>query len=166
MEVDSAVRRELLNDPTVTGYVGDKVYRRSLWDNLEVLKGARAVVVKRATGWAIPQRKNTQEYPTVTLECWADGDRDADGNLITDNGIDNAFALYRAVDSVLHGRDAGIWGRFGTSAGLTVIGCARAAEPMPFGPRDVAPDLQAQMDTYRYVQVPYSVQVVHGTLAT
>lgn len=165
MEVDAAVRRELLNDPTVTGYVVDKVFRRSLWDNLEVLKGARAIVVKRGTGWAIPQRKNTQEYPTIFLECWADGDRDADGNLVIDNGIDNAFALYRAADNVLHMKDEGIWGAYGTSPGLEVIGCARAAEPMPFGPKDVSLDYQVQMDTYRYVQVPYNLQVVHGALA-
>jgi hypothetical protein len=166
MEIEAAIRRELLQDPTVAGYVGTKVYRRTLWDNLEVLQGARAIVVRRTTGWAVPQRKNTQEYPTVMIQCWADADRDASGNVTTDNGMDNAWAVYRAVDTFLHGKDEGIWGKFGSSPGLEVIGCQRGAEPVAFGPDDVSPDLKVQMDTYRYVQVPYWVQCVHGTLAS
>lgn len=164
MEIDSAVRRELLADPTVAGYVGDKVYRHTIWERLDNVNGARAILVKRQGGWAVPDRIKTPEWPQILIECWADADRDTDGEVKADNGMDNAFAVYRAVDNFIHSRAPGRWGQTSTNQGIQVIGKQRLQEPVPFGPNDVSPDAAVSMGDLRYCSVLYGFQVVHGTL--
>lgn len=164
MEIDSAVRRELLSDSTVGGYVGDKVYRHTIWERLDNVAGARAIMVKRGGGWATPDRIKTPEWPQVIIECWADCDRDSDGEMAADNGMDNAFAVYRVVDNFIHARDPGRWGQTVNNPGIEVIGKQRLQEPVPFGPNDVPPDIAESMGDLRYCTVTYGFQVVHGTL--
>lgn len=173
MEVDTAVRRELLRDMTVASYVGTKVFRHTVWERLDNqtkphgdISGSRAVMVKRFGGWSTPDRIKTPEWPRVLIECWSDCDRNDDGEMKEDNGIDNAYAVYRAVDNALRAKGPGRWGQRSDNPGLEVIGLQRLEEPVPFGPNDVPPDIAESMGDLRYVSVVYGFQVIHGTLVS
>lgn len=135
MELETAVRRMLLQDDTVAGYVGSKVFKHAL-ETIVDRTGGRAVVVKRAGGWAIPQPVNTQEYPLLQIECWADCDRDENGDVTTRNAIDKAFALYRAIDPLVHAKRGVTWGAGGSSDGLCVVSAQRWSEPVPVESKD------------------------------
>lgn len=147
MEVEAALRRFLLSDSTITGYVGDKVYKHELVDDELVESGGRALVVRRFGGWTAPNVWNTQEFPLVNIQCWAD----AFCLGVDEDPIDNAWALYRAMDPLLHGTGDVTWG--GTD-GLYIVHCQRHAEPL------LMPPAEDQAGA-RYVSVMYAVQTFH-----
>lgn len=129
MEIDTAVRRMLLVQPSVVGYTGQKVFKNELLEMVD-RTGSRAVVVRRNGGYGSAQTVNTDEYPVLTVECWADCDRNEDGSVSVQNAIDKAYAVFRVVDAVMNRRRDVIWGAGGTSPGVRVLSCGRASEPM------------------------------------
>jgi len=161
VEVETAVRRMLLADPTVNGYVAGKGYKHRLDDTVEGT-GGMAFVVRRTGGWAKPDTVKSAEYPLVEVQCWADHDRTADGGIATANAEEKAWALFRAVDRLMHGVRGVEWGRVGDTRGLQVIGSSRWREgsvlttKVPGKPN--LPLLEGL-----YVSVEYAVQCYHGS---
>lgn len=129
MEVESAMRRVIKNDPTVRGYVGDWVFKYRLEEKVDGT-GKAAIVVGRDGGWATPQVVNTNEYPRLRVDCHADLSRDLDGTPLQGDAEDRAWALWRSVDALLHpGKRGQRWGGFGSDPGLLVNTIARGQEP-------------------------------------
>lgn len=122
MELEPAARRHLLADPTVTGYVGDRVDPHRLKDRVDP-HGLRAVVLYRSEPWSETDRYQgaSAEYPTLIVDCWADCTRDGDGEIRHTDRVPNAYALWRAVHRVLHNPPRGqVWGQVGSNPGLLV----------------------------------------------
>lgn len=128
MEIETAARRHLLGFADVTAYVQKKVFKHSLLERVDGTSG-RAIVVRRSNGWGQPDPVQTAEFPILVVDFWADPDRDADGQKVEDNAIDKAYAVYRAVDPLLHAVRDQWWGAGGTNPGLWIVNCARYAEP-------------------------------------
>lgn len=150
MEVEAAIRRRLLADPGVNGYVAGKVWKYRLPETLDGT-GGRAIVVWRDGGWAQPDKVKTSEFPLVNVDCWADHSRDERGAMLSADAEENAWAVYRVVDMVLHGRLGEMWGE------LHVVTSARWGEPFVLGGRD--PSVKAMQAAS--VRASYSLQVVH-----
>jgi len=125
MEVVPAARRRLLAEAGVRGYVQDRVFKHKLLEHVDQ-KGTRAIVLRTNGGWAEPDRTQSTEYPVLVLDCWADCDRDEHGDKVAENAIDNAWAVFRVADRVLHRVRGEFWG--GTN-GLMVIESKRWTEP-------------------------------------
>lgn len=122
MELEPAVRRKLLADPTITGYVGDRVYLYRLEDRVDPL-GLRAIVLAAGPWWAEADRYTGAgaEFPTLLVGCWADCTRNADGEITHLDRVQNAKAVARAVHRVLHNPPRGqVWGEVGSNPGLLV----------------------------------------------
>lgn len=122
MEVEAAVRRRLLADTTVTGYVGDRIYLHHLEHPVAPL-GLRAIVLFSGPWWAESETYTGAgaEYPTLTVGCWADHTRDGDGEIRFQDRVRNAKAVWRAVHQVLHNPPRGqVWGAVGSNPGLLV----------------------------------------------
>lgn len=145
MEVEAGLRRFLLDDDTVNGYVAGKVWKHRLEDSIDGT-GGYAVVVSRTGGWAVPDSVKTAEYPKVRLELWADPTRNDDGTIRQADGETKAFGLFRAVDPLIHGERDARWGE------LVVVSCQRWSEPYV---GDTA-DFEATK-----VIVDYAVQLIH-----
>lgn len=145
MEIEAGVRRLLLDDPAVSGYVGTKVWKYRLEDALDG-SGGRAIVVSRVGGWTSPNELNTQEFPKLRVELWADQSRNEDGTISVNDGESSAFAMFRVVDPLLHGVRDVRWGD------LFVVGCSRYSEPFV----DKSSDFEAVR-----ISVDYAVQVIH-----
>lgn len=161
MELTTAARRYLLAQAAVTGYVQTRVWKDRLEDVLD-RTSQRAIVVKDAGAWSVPQRRNTQEYPLLRIEFWADHTRHDDGTIDIEDGMTSARALYRVVDPLLHGvRDV----RWGGPDGLFVIGCSRYSEPLPIAANELATGRPVPTDSDAYeaqgVAVLYAVQTIH-----
>jgi hypothetical protein len=122
MELVPAARRHLLLPSALTGYVQDRVYKHKLVEHVDQ-KGTRAAVVRTNGGWAQASRANSTEYPILAIDCWADCTRDAQGDKAAEDAIDNAWAVYRATDLLIHGVKGVPW------ADLIVIDAARWSEP-------------------------------------
>ena len=161
MELTTAVRRYLLAQSAVTGYVQTRVWKDRLEDVLD-RTGQRAIVVKDAGSWSVPQARNTQEYPLLRIEFWADHTRDDDDTIAVEDGMSSARALFRVVDPLLHGvRDV----RWGGDDGLFVIGCQRYSEPLPMTGSELATGRPQPTDADAYeaqaIAVLYAVQTIH-----
>lgn len=156
MEIESAARKKLLTIAALTGYVGTKVFRHRMLEDVEGTGGS-AVVVRRDGEWTRPQMVNTQEYPILVIECWADPDRDPKGGIARGNAEDKAWALHRVIDPVLHGIRGQLWGASEDNVGLLIIGCDRWSA----GSVIVAPPKEGRQSVF--VQSKYAVQTVHGT---
>lgn len=154
MELEAGARAFLLSQPVVTGYVVDKVWKHKLEDVLDGT-GGRAIVLKRAGGWTSPQQRNTQEYPKLRVELWADQERNADGTVKEQNGLTSALAMFRAVDPLLHGVRDVRWGE------LFVIGCSRWSEPLPGTSHDTSDVAGENGSEASMVFVDYAVQLIH-----
>lgn len=159
MEVEAAARRLLIADQTVNGYVNGKVFRYRLEEKIEGTSG-RAIVVARNNGWATPDPVTTQEFPILTVKCYADPSRDSEGNIRSTDAEDGAFALWRAVDKLLHGKRDEYWG--GPSNGLRVVTSQRWQEPVLITERDRHGQTAGDPlgDTV-YVHGQYALQVIH-----
>lgn len=129
MEIDTAVRRMLLTRPEITGYVGVKVFKNELLEQVDGT-GSRAVVVRRNGGWADSQTVHTDEFPHLVIDCWADCDRNPDGSVAVQNSIDKAYAVYRVVDKIMARVVDVIWGAGGTAPGVRVLACGKVGEPI------------------------------------
>lgn len=122
MELEPAVRRRLLADPTITSYVGDRVSLHRLEDRVDP-HGLRAVVLYAGPGWGDTERYEGAggEYPTLVVDCWSDCTRTGDGDIARLDRVQNAKAVWRAVHRVLHNPPGGqVWGEVGSHPGLLV----------------------------------------------
>ena len=165
MEVESAFRRALLASSAVTGYVQQAVWKFRLEDHVDG-QGTRAVVLYRDGGWAAPNDMNTPEFPLLTVECWADCTRNHVAGRATEkaaeDAIDNAYALYRVVDAVLHPMPRGLrWGAVGSDPGLLVVGGQRWSEPSHYDATR-GDGFGRQFGEAAMVRATYALQVSHG----
>ena len=122
MEIESAVRRYLLGDPTIAGYVGNRIYIDRLEEPVAPA-GLRAIVLYRATGWAETEKYEgaAGEFPTLVVDCWADNTRDTDGEILRTDRLTNSRAVWRAAHRLLHNPRRGqVWGASGSNPGLLV----------------------------------------------
>ncbi len=152
MEIETALRKYLLSKSPVTGYVGQKVFKFELQEPVAGT-GGRAIVVRRVGSWATPDPVMTAEFPLVQVECWADPDRDGDGNVLVSNAVDKALAVQRVVDPLLHGKRAVTW------SDLTVVSCARFSDSVIVSPSDQHGS--GSLGDSAYVWTRYAVQTVH-----
>ncbi len=129
MEVEPAVRRLLLDDLTVRGYVADRVYKNKLDTHVD-RTGHRAIVLRTDGGWSQPDPVQTGEFPVLYVDFWADRSRNSAGKATADDAVDNARAVYRAADRLLHAKRGVRWGAFATHRGLMVVSSARWNEPI------------------------------------
>lgn len=129
MEVTPAVRRHLMWDDTVKGYVQDRVYKAKLYTHVQNT-GRRAVVVRTDGGWRQPDAVNTARFPLLVIDHWADCTRDSNGDKTGDDAIENAMAVWRATDPLLSRKRNTFWGAFGVDPGLYVIVAEPFAEPV------------------------------------
>lgn len=171
MEVEAAIRRRLLSDPTVAGYVGERVFTHRLHDGVDVGEtGRRAIVVRRVGGWATPDPVTTQEYPLVALDCYAGDSRDGEGNITAFDATSSAYAVWRAADRLLHNPERGTWwGAIGSNPGLLVVTSQRWSEPFA---ETASSLLQAQASTgvqlgahATLVSARYAIDCVHTKAA-
>lgn len=164
MELEAAARAHFLSIPAVAGYVGTKVWKHRLEHPIDGT-GGRAIVVKRDGGWALPESRNTQEYPLLRVEFWADHTRGANGEILTYDGMTAAQAVYRALDPVIHGVRDQWWGATQDRSGMLVIGCQRYGEPYPSDGSDLAVGqrYKGEADDYESANliVNYAIQTVH-----
>lgn len=122
MELEPAVRRRLLAEPTITSYVGDRVFLYRLEDRVDPL-GLRAIVLYAGPWWAEADRHEGAggEFPTLTVDAWADCSRTPDGEIAHLDRVVNAKAVARAVHRILHNPPRGqVWGAVGSNPGLLV----------------------------------------------
>jgi len=160
VELEAAVRRMFLNDDTVRGLVGDRVFKHRLETKVDGT-GDRAVVVARNNGWATPDPVQTQEYPILGVKFYADPDR-TEGEIVRMNGEDKALAVYRAANGLLHARRGFRMGAWGSDPGLMVVTVARWAEPVTVTERDRhGMSAGDPLGDAVYVYVEYALQVVH-----
>lgn len=165
MELETAVRRLLLADETVAGYVGDKVFKNTLEEHVDGT-GGRAVTVFRTGGWTAPDPVSSAEFPLLQVNCFADCDRDDDGLVTSRNAIDKAFAVYRSVDRLLHGAREEWWGAGGRDEGLMIVSCARYVEPIAMEAQDQhatanVGNAQVPLGDSAFVWARYACVVVH-----
>lgn len=128
MELPAAARRLLMQQPPVTGYVGSKVYKHQLWTHVDQT-GGRAIVVRLAGGWDTPDRIQSSQFPILAVDSWADCSRAETGDKLAEDALDNAWAVYRVVDPVLHRVRNQMWGASGSDEGAYVVESFRWQEP-------------------------------------
>lgn len=165
VEVETAMRRYLIAQAGVNGYVVGKVYRHRLEVPVEKTGGA-AIVLRRNGGWAQRDPVKTSEFPIVQVRVIADPTRDDDGNVAKGDALDRAWAVQRAITPTLHGlRD--VWmGAVGSNRGLRVITCQAWGEPMELMDRDMTGTAHHLLygdplgDTAMVI-AQYALQVVH-----
>lgn len=124
MEVNSAIRRHLLSLDEVRGHTGTKIWKDRLEEGIAGT-GGKAIVISEQPWWATPDPTNTNEWPTVWVDCYADCTRDGDGLVRATDALDKAKALARIVDRHLHAARGVRWGEYGSNPGLTIVSCAR-----------------------------------------
>lgn len=61
-----------------------------------------AIVVSYAGGWQIPLDGNTNHFPAVVVDIWADPTRNPDHSYQYNDADDKLFKIYEAVFAVLH----------------------------------------------------------------
>jgi hypothetical protein len=156
VELPAAARRLLMQQPPVTGYVGSKVYKHKLWTHVDQT-GGRAVVVRLAGGWDTPDRVQTSQFPILAVDCWADCSRDQEtGDKLAEDALDNAWAVYRVVDPVLHRVRNALWGSSGADPeGAYVVESSRYQEPY-----------SQTKDEAGTAQLPYAVDMGESAVVT
>jgi hypothetical protein len=160
VEVDTACRRMLKAAPAVRSFTS-MVYRTRLEEKVDGT-GKRAVVVQRNNGWTQPQDRTTQEYPLLMIKIWADHSRDESGAYAKADNVDNAYAVYRVIDPLMHGQRGAVWGG---ENGLTIVTCTRWAEPYVITQEDTHGMPKDEIGDCAIVVVQYALQVVHSTAA-
>lgn len=157
MEIESAVRRHLLRDNTVRGYVEERVWKFRLEEAVDQT-GLAALVVVRGNGWATPQPRNTQEYPILHVDAVVDPAREISGEIARLDAEDRAFALARVVNGILHGLRGVRLGGYARDPGLMVNSCQRWSEPRLITGADMHPPTAG--DTVK-VRSEFAFDVVH-----
>lgn len=158
MEIEAAARRFLLQQQAVTGYVQNRVWRHTRQETLDGT-GQRAIVVRRNTGWAQREQRNTQEFPLLVVEYWADHTRDDTGAIMKTDALDNAFALYRVVDPLLHGKRNVKWGD------LTIVSSQCWAEPFSETAERSHGKRAAEIGDLAVVSATYAICCIHPSAA-
>lgn len=150
MELVTAARRHLASQDQVKILFGDWIWKWKLEDKVEGT-GRMAIVLRNGGQWSKPTH-NSQEYPILVVEVYADHSRMPDGTYPIANGEDRCMQGVREVDRVLHqvDREHRHWPE-GDTDGLYVIGCFRGSEPETPVIRHGVP----------VVRVTYDVQVIH-----
>lgn len=148
MEVESGLRRWLADRSEVTSYTGQRLWRHRLMEPVDGA-GTRALVIRRQGSWATQETLQTVERPVVVVECWADCTRDSSGHPTRDDAADNAWALARVVDSLLHRQRNATWGA------VPVADCRRYGSPTLW----IAADLDDVNDA-ACVMTRWAVEVV------
>lgn len=101
------------------------LFQYKLWTEIGGSEST-AVVVSSDSGWAGPNLHNTLKFPRLTVEIYADPQRDAVGNA-TDQGdhYRRLAAVFRVIDNYLHRPEGGsqMWGT------LRTVSSARLVEP-------------------------------------
>jgi hypothetical protein len=156
MEMETAVRRYLLDHPLSAGAVGRRIYKRRLVETVEGT-GLAAIVVDRGPGWATPDAVQSPEFPRLLLDVHADPSRAAGGEIAADDAIDKALGVHRAVKPMfvfpqLRGMRIG---GFGSRLGLLVVRCQRYTEPRLLTPH------QAQQGDTVAVRCEYALELAH-----
>jgi hypothetical protein len=154
MELPAAARRLLMQQPAVVGYVGSKVYKHELWDHVDQT-GGRAIVVRMAGGWDTPDRIQSSQFPVLAVDCWADCSRE-DGDKVGEDALDNAWAVYRVVDPVLHRVRNAMWGASGSDPGAYVVESFRWQEPYHM----------TKADSGSFGGLPYRVELGESAVVT
>lgn len=88
-----------------------------------------AAVISRAGGWTVPNEHNTMRFPRLSLEIWADPQRDDGGNENEPGEVyRRAEAAFLAIDKRLHRphTEVQMWGT------LRTLGCSRLTEPIVY----------------------------------
>lgn len=162
MEIESAARRYLLAQSSVTSLVGQRVWKHELFSPIGPDVPSAIVVVR--DGWHGPvEDSRTVEFPVLAVECWADATRNAAGDVTAESAADSAWSMHRVVDGLLHNQRNARWDR------LIVVRCMRYGAPTLIRPGDVAGDhgagnrtgTEARVD--RYVRSLWAVEL-GGTL--
>jgi len=154
MELETAARKHLLNQVKITNQTGKgatgRIWKFHLEEGLEGT-GQAAIVLNSSKQWAKPGM-NSQEYPILVVECYADHSRDDDADQTKDDAMDRAKQLYREVDRVLHQTDrlTRHWPE-NDDDGLLILGCFRGTEP----------DEPVQKHGVQMVRGTYDVQIIH-----
>jgi hypothetical protein len=150
MELVTAARKQLLRDTGIKNLVVDRVWKWRLEESLEGT-GQTAIVLRNGGNWSKPG-KNSQEYPILTVECYADHSRTPDGSYPVLDREDRVMQLIRAVDRIFHqvDREVRYWPE-GDESGLLVLGSFRGTEPT-----DVV-----ERHGVAVSRITYDVQVVH-----
>jgi hypothetical protein len=161
MEIESAARRMLLQQQAVTGYVQNRIWRH---DRQEVLDGTgqRAIVLRRNNGWAQREQRNTQEFPILLVECWADSTRDDCGQIVKADALDNAYALHRVVDPLLHGKRGVRWGGVN---GLLIVSSQTWAEPISETAERAHGHRAKELGDLAVVTTQYAICCIHSSAA-
>lgn len=163
MEVESAARRYLLGDTTVTGYVQARVHKWRLEEKVDGT-GKSAIVVYRNNGWATPDPVTTQEYPILAVKAYSDATRDSTGEIVKSDAEDRAFALMRAISNRLRRQRGEWWGAVGADPGLLVVTCAPWKEPTLVTEKDRHGQTSGDpLGDAVYAYGEFALQVVHGT---
>lgn len=151
MELETAARKHLLDKVTITTLVGQRVWKFRPQEPLEGTGHAGIVVVRRGQ-WTKPTH-NSQEYPMLVVECYADHSRAADGEALKDDAEERCYQVGREVDRVLHqvDREHRHWPE-GDTDGLYVIGSFRGSEPSD----------PADKFGVKCVRLTFDVQVFHS----
>lgn len=160
MEIESAARWEALQDQTIAGLVGPRVYRHRLWERVQGT-GKQALVVRRADGWSRPRPGSGVEFPVLVFECYADPSRDPSGKVLREDAPDKAWSLYRAVNERFHARKDEWWGARGVSRGLRIHVVDRYVEPALVTRDDVHLDEKAWLQDMVRVEARYAVETAH-----
>jgi hypothetical protein len=130
VEVVPATRRQLLSVDAVRGYVGgDGVFKNELFEHVDG-RGTRKVVVRHDGGWRLPDSIQTVRFPLVAVDCWADCSRADDGEIMQRDAVDNAWAVWNAVDPAMNHRRNEFWGAIGVNQGLYVMQSWLWGEPL------------------------------------
>jgi hypothetical protein len=159
MELETATRRFLMADATVSGYVQDRVFKFRLEQKVDGT-GQSALVVNRSNAWTAPDPVKWMEFPVLRVHCYADPRRDDDGQVAELDAEDRAFAMYRVLDRLLHARRDYTMGSVGNQKGLKVVSSARWAEPFVVTDKDRHGDGDPLGDAV-YVVGQWALVVVH-----
>jgi hypothetical protein len=156
MNIETATRRYLLQQPTVTGYVGDKIYKWKMQYPLEGT-GQLAIVVRRVGGWAAPDPVMTSKFPVLQIDCYADPDRNEFGEVIENTAGDKASALAEAIEKVCHHRRGEWWGTFGSAQGVYIVSSARWTDARLRSQEDLHRKTEPDLGWLVYVRTEWAV---------
>lgn len=151
MELETAARKHLLDFDSIRVLVKDRVWKYRPEEALEGT-GQAAIVVRRSGNWTKPGR-NSQEYPILVVECYADASRNPNAEMMQDDAEARCYQLAREVDRVLHqlGGQHRHWPEDDPDEGLYVIGCFRGSEATE----------PADKHGVKVVRMTFDVQVFH-----
>lgn len=155
MNLITASRKHFLSDETIRGFVVEKVYKLSLLEKLDGTGGS-AIVTQRGGYWANPDSVKTSMFPVLQVDCYADATRTPQGEIREVDAADKAEALWLAVDRLIHGVRAQVWGG---ASGLRIVTCARFREPDLFSAQDPGKTTDKDLGDVVYLSGQYAMEL-------